>query len=181
MLCSNNESYPIIIDPEETLFWVRKIRHLETDDTHFLDRLKEEIPAFLYFLQNRPLSTMEESRLWFKPSDIHTEALDKIIAATRDRTEVDMAETLLDIMTSEGLSEISFCTVDLKAIMEYNGLHLDNSKVRRVLRDYWHIPHTLNSSYVTYSVNFNCPGHYERVSRKGRFYTVTKEFLETIC
>lgn len=49
VLCSNNERLPVIIDPGETRYWVRKIHHLENDDTHFLQKLIEEIPAFLYF------------------------------------------------------------------------------------------------------------------------------------
>ena len=47
VLCSNNELYPVIIDPGENRYWVRKIRPLESDDTNFLLKLKEQIPAFL--------------------------------------------------------------------------------------------------------------------------------------
>ena len=47
--CSNNELYPVIIDPGENRYWVRKIRPLESDDTNFLQKLKEQIPAFLYY------------------------------------------------------------------------------------------------------------------------------------
>jgi len=57
VLCSNNESYPVIIDPSETRYWVRKVPVLENDDTNFLNKLKEEIPYFLYFLKDRKLST----------------------------------------------------------------------------------------------------------------------------
>lgn len=49
VLCSNNESLPVIIDPGETRYWVRKIHRLESDDTNFLQKLTAEIPAFLYF------------------------------------------------------------------------------------------------------------------------------------
>ena len=35
VLCSNNESLPVIIDPGETRYWVRKIHRLESDDTNF--------------------------------------------------------------------------------------------------------------------------------------------------
>ena len=57
VLCSNNESLPVIIDPGETRYWVRKIHRLESDDTNFLQKLTAEIPAFLYFLQYRELTT----------------------------------------------------------------------------------------------------------------------------
>ena len=50
VLCSNNEYFPILIDAGETRYWVRKIMPLQSDDTNFLQKLKVEIPAFLYFL-----------------------------------------------------------------------------------------------------------------------------------
>lgn len=48
VLCSNNEYLPVIIDAGETRYWVRKIDRLQSDDTCFLQKLKAEIPAFLY-------------------------------------------------------------------------------------------------------------------------------------
>ncbi len=56
VLCSNNEYLPVIIDAGETRYWVRKIDCLQSDDTDFLQKLKDEIPAFLHFLQRRNLS-----------------------------------------------------------------------------------------------------------------------------
>ena len=83
VLCSNNERNPVLIDAEETRFWVRKVCPLKADDTQFLYKLKAEIPAFLFWLSNRRLSTEQESRMWFRPSLIHTVALDKIIRNNR--------------------------------------------------------------------------------------------------
>ena len=52
VLCSNNENFPVYIEPEETRYWVRKVSRLEKDDTSFLQKLKDEIQAFLYHLQH---------------------------------------------------------------------------------------------------------------------------------
>lgn len=49
VLCSNNEYLPVIIDAGETRYWVRKINHLQSDDTNFLQRLKAEIPRISPF------------------------------------------------------------------------------------------------------------------------------------
>ena len=83
VLCSNNEYLPILIDAGETRYWVRKIMPLQSDDTNFLQKLKAEIPAFLYFLTQRELSTTQESRMWFNPRLTHTAALQKIIRSNR--------------------------------------------------------------------------------------------------
>ena len=75
VLCSNNEYLPVIIDAGETRYWVRKISHLEKDDTNFLQKLKDEIPAFLYHLLHRVLTTQKESRMWFNPKLTYTPAI----------------------------------------------------------------------------------------------------------
>ena len=85
VLCSNNEYLPLIIDMGETRYWVRKIEKLQSDDTDFLKKLKEEIPAFLFFLQHRTLSTQEESRMWFNPKLTETPALKRIIRSNRNK------------------------------------------------------------------------------------------------
>ena len=108
VLCSNNEYLPVIIDAGETRYWVRKIDRLQSDDTDFLQKLKVEIPAFLYHLLHRQLSTEKESRMWFAPSLLHTEALQKIIRSNRNRLEIEICELILDIMASTGIDTFSF-------------------------------------------------------------------------
>ena len=98
VLCSNNELLPVIIDVGETRYWVRKINRLESDDTDFLQKLKAEIPAFLYFLQHRTLSTNKESRMWFAPQLTFTPALQRIIRSNRNKIELEMSELCLEIM-----------------------------------------------------------------------------------
>ena len=87
VLCSNNEYLPVVIDPSETRYWVRKIPKLTTDDTTFLEKIRYEIPVFLHALTYRQLTTAEESRMWFNPSLLDTEALQRIIRANRNRRE----------------------------------------------------------------------------------------------
>ena len=182
VLCSNNESFPIIIDPEEIRFWVRKVSHLETDDTNFLSKLIDEIPALLYHLQHRTLQSREESRMWFSPSDIHTEALDKIITANRSKVEMDMADVLMEIMVAENVQSMSFCITDLVMLLEYHRVKAEKSHIRRVLNDIWKLPHASNGlSYSTYQIDYNKPTHYGEVKKIGRFYTVTRDDIKHLC
>ena len=94
MLCSNNENLPVIIDPGETRYWVRKVGRLENDDTEFLTKLKAEIPALLYHLQHRRMATEQSSRMWFDPGQIATPALRKIIRSNRNILEIEMSELI---------------------------------------------------------------------------------------
>lgn len=181
VLCSNNEAFPIIIDPEETRFWVRKIKHLEMDDTDFLVKIKQEIPAFLYFLRHRKMFTRVQSRMWFAAEDLRTAALEKIMNASRSRLELDMAELFSDIMDLHHVDSLSFCITDLIPIFDYQHIKMDKTQIRRILKDSWQLPHAENAlSYSTYIIDKNNPTGYGQTRRIGRFYTVTRDNISNL-
>lgn len=182
VLCSNNELYPVIIDKEETRYWVRKVAHLESDDTSFIDKLKAEIPAFLYYLQHRKLATDQQSRMWFSPKAIHTEALDKIIRNNRPRLEVDMSEVILDIMDKMAVTSVQFCLEDLMALLTFAHVKAEKSLVRKILKDYWKLLPAPNAlTYTTYVNDYSLGVGYRSKSAVGRFYTVTRETIRNLC
>ena len=181
VLCSNNEYLPILIDAGETRYWVRKIMPLQSDDTNFLQKLKAEIPAFLYFLTQRELSTTQESRMWFNPRLTHTAALQKIIRSNRNRLEIEMTELLLDIMSNMNVESVSFCLNDLVTLLLYSQVKVEKYQVRKVVQEVWKLTAAHNSlSYTAYEFAPHRECHYEPKRKTGRFYTVTKEQLTAI-
>ena len=175
VLCSNNEHLPVIIDAGETRYWVRKINRLENDDTSFLEKLKKEIPTFLYFLAHRVLSTKKESRMWFNPMLLHTAALQRIIRSNRNRIEIEMSELILDIMESVGIKSFSFCLNDMMPLLMNTQVKAEKHQVRKVVQDCWKlIPAHNTLTYTTYQVDYTRDYHYSPIRRTGRFYTVTK-------
>ena len=181
VLCSNNEHLPVIIDAGETRYWVRKINRLQSDDTDFLQKLKAEIPAFLHFLQHRTLSTEKESRMWFAPSLLHTEALQKIIRSNRNRLEIEMHELILDIMESTGTNTFSFCYGDILLLLAQSQIKAERHQVRKVLQECWKLTPAHNTlTYTTYQVSYSRECRYSPIKTTGRYYTVTKEFLQTL-
>ena len=194
VLCSNNEHLPVIIDAGETRYWVRKIAPIQSDDTDFLLKLKAEIPAFLHFLANRTLSTEKESRMWFNPKRLETDALRKIIRSNRNRLEIEMAELLLDIMASTGVSEllldimasvgvssVSFCLNDIVPLLACSQVKVEKSQVRKVVQECWKLTPAPNGlTYTTYEYDYNRAGHYLAKNRVGRYYIVTKNMLENL-
>ena len=181
VLCSNNEHLPVIIDAGETRYWVRKINRLENDDTSYLEKLKEEIPAFLYFLAHRALSTKKESRMWFNPMLLHTAALQRIIRSNRNRLEIEISELILDIMESVGIESFSFCLNDMMPLLMNTQVKAEKHQVRKVVQDCWKlIPAHNTLTYTTYQVDYTRDCHYSPIRRTGRFYTVTKEQLEVL-
>lgn len=181
VLCSNNELFPVIIDVGETRYWVRKVMRLDSDDTNFLQKLKEQIPAFLYYLQHRPLSTTKESRMWFDPALIRTEALERIMQSNRNHTEIDIVELLRTIMESQNVDKISFIPQDLLPLLSLNGVKVELWHIRKVVKKLWRLKPAPNAlSYTTYQYDYSKPSKYGAINRVGRFYTVTKEFLDTL-
>ena len=181
VLCSNNELFPVIIDVGETRYWVRKVMRLDSDDTNFLQKLKEQIPAFLYYLQHRPLSTTKESRMWFDPALIRTEALERIMQSNRNHTEIDIVELLRTIMESQNVDKISFIPQDLLPLLSLNGVKVELWHIRKVVKELWRLKPAPNAlSYTTYQYDYSKPSKYGAINRVGRFYTVTKEFLDTL-
>ena len=167
VLCSNNEHLPVI--------------PLHNDDTDFLQKLKAEISAFLHFLTNRKLSTEKESRMWFAPKRLETDALRKIVRSNRNRLEIEMAELLLDIMASVGVSSVSFCLNDIIPLLVCSQVKVEKSQVRKVVQECWKLAPASNSlSYTTYQYDYNRECRYSPVRRIGRYYTVSREQLETL-
>ena len=181
VLCSNNEYLPVIIDVGETRYWVRRIDRLQSDHPDFLQKLKTEIPALLYHLQHRSLSTEKKSRMWFAPSLLHTEALQRIIRSNRNRLEIEMHELILDIMDRVGSGTFSFCPDDILILLGNSHVKAERYQVRRVLQERWKLKPAHNTlTYTTYQVDYTRECRYAPKRTTGRFYTVAREFLETL-
>lgn len=179
VLCSNNEHLPVIIDAGETRYWVRKIERLQCDDTDFLQKLKDEIPAFLYHLQHRTMATKKESRMWFSPKQIETEALRKIIRSNRNRLEIEMADLLLDIMAKMEVETVSFCLNDIIPLLLCSQVKAEKPQVRKVVQECWKLSPAPNGlTYTTYV--YGGEGRYQPRKGVGRYYTVTKGLLESL-
>ena len=179
VLCSNNERLPVIIDPGETRYWVRKIHHLENDDTHFLQKLIEEIPAFLYFLQYRTLTTQNVSRMWFSPKQTETAALLKIIRCNKSKYEVETAELIKEIMECMEIDSFSFCLSDLLILLNLSQVRIDKHWLRKIVTEDWKLTPAPNGlTYTTYLFACNKERRFEPIRRVGRYYTITRKQLD---
>ena len=179
VLCSNNERLPVIIDPGETRYWVRKIHHLENDDTHFLQKLIEEIPAFLYFLQHRTLTTQNVSRMWFSPKQTETAALLKIIRCNKSKYEVEAAELIKEIMECMEIDSFSFCLNDLLILLNRSQVRIDKHWLRKIVTEDWKLAPAPNGlTYTTYLFACNKERRFEPIRRVGRYYTITRKQLD---
>lgn len=92
-----------------------------------------------------------------------------------------MHELILDIMESVGTDTFSFDCNDIFLLLRYSQARVEKHQIRKVLKECWKLnpaPNTL--TYTTYQLDYTRDCHYSPVRKTGRFYTVTKAFLETL-
>ena len=184
ILCSNNEDSFVKIDPEEIRYWVRKVPRLSSDDPNLLDKIIDEIPAFLYFINGRSIVTEKQSRMWFDPNLLWTEALDNLKRGNKTFVEKQLIETIEeDIETFElNDDEIKYTLGDLVELMNKNNLRIPGVQIKKVLQEKWNLRNNI-SRYNKYFSNFDQITESHVVShdhKRGRCYTFSKTILNTI-
>jgi len=83
ILLSNHADNFIYLDKEEIRFWIRELETLSNVADNIADKIKKEIPSFIHFLDNREMTTSSQSRMWFLPDQLHTDARDKVLANSK--------------------------------------------------------------------------------------------------
>lgn len=179
VLCSNNERNPVLIESGETRYWVRRIPPLTRDNQNLLSDMQRELPGFLFFLFHRELSTREESRMWFAPRLLATEALRRIIHYNRSKAEAEIIAIIRDVMDAEGLEQYRFDVSDMVNMLEIRGIRSDHPAVRRILAENWRLLPAPPTYYTRYAITYN--GEIIRQdSKTARVYTVTREVLNEL-
>lgn len=179
VLNSNNELNPIYIEQGETRYWVRKVPVLIQDNPNLLGEMKKELPALLWYLQHRELSTTKESRMWFRHDLLVTDALHKMINHNRNKAESEMLQIISEIVQAEQLSELMFCVADLAVMLDTRGLKVEHPHIRRILQQNWELqPVPASQYYTSYVLRYD--GTIDRKTGTGRYYTVSKQRLDEI-
>lgn len=85
IITSNDENKFSKIDEEEIRYWVRKIPTLKGKANHrIMETIKDEIPAFLCYLNTLPDPDRSKDRMVFTSDEISTEALDDVKVESRE-------------------------------------------------------------------------------------------------
>lgn len=176
IMCSNKEDSFIKIDPLENRFWVLKIPKILNEDVDFLNKLINEIPAFLSFIINRNFTTQRKTRMWFTYSQIETPALKKLVRSNKNPVEKEVAAILLSVMERYELESIDFVPMDLLHALNRNRIKIDLNQIRQLLKKDWKLKNQNNTlSYRKFTISLE--GEFIMSENKGRYFTITKNFL----
>ena len=137
ILISNNEDNFIYAGDDDIRYWVRKIPVIERVIPDFLKILHEEIPAFLYFLNNRKIHANKVGRAWFDPALLETEALKKLRVASKSTVEKEITNYIKNIFLDFACPELKMTIEVLKERTFKN--KYEDSYLIKVLQEYMKI------------------------------------------
>ena len=180
ILCSNNEDNFIQIDENEIRFWILKINPLKTENTEFLENLKNEIPTFLRFLIDRAFSSTKKSRMWFASEEIKTKALQKLVFKNANKLEYKMVELLFEFFEANDDKEINVVPQDILNMLNrmFKQNYFTRNDVRNILKDKWNLePQKNGLTYIRYDIDYS--GNFYQNNSVGRYFKISKNFILT--
>jgi hypothetical protein len=113
IMCTNNKNF-IQIGENDIRFWIRQIPMPKELDPNLLEKLIEEIPAFLYFLSGRKMVTKKESRMWFDPKLLETKILHEVRRTGDPKPAKELRVKMREIFLATGIKEMMVPLSDLK-------------------------------------------------------------------
>ena len=133
ILVSNNEDNFIYASDEDVRYWVRKVPQLKKEIPDYLTLLHEEVPAFLFFLNNRKISVPKTGRAWFHPDLLETEALKRLRLASKSTAEKEITGYIHNMFMEFGVGEIMMTIENLKERTVKN--KYEDNYIARILKD----------------------------------------------
>lgn len=133
---SNNEDNFIYTDADEIRFWIRKIPSIPANVkvNKLEDIMDDEIPAFLDMLSKRKMATQNLSRAWFYPDLIKTDALKKVVSASKPTMEKELREKIRQKFFKHQVSELFMDVDDIQTYI-FKGKKVEDNYLRKIIRD----------------------------------------------
>ncbi len=133
ILLSNNEENFIYASRDDIRYWVRKIPVPEELNVEILEDLTAEIPAFLNYLNQRKLKTVRQSRMWFNPKQLKTDALNRVVTNSQPQVEKEIREKIRELLILTGDEEILMSSSVINRIF-FKNKHSD-CYINKILKD----------------------------------------------
>lgn len=115
VFCSNHEDSFIKIDNTDSRLWIIKVNTIEKKIKGFDQKIADEIPAFIDFIQNREISTPDTGeRMYFEPDSLKTDAFYNVVKHSEPSVIKEIREHLGILFAQTGVSEIKMSAKDIK-------------------------------------------------------------------
>lgn len=183
ILSSNNVESFVQIDKEENRYWVRYINKFSSYIPDLEGKLKAEIPAFLYHLHTRTLSTQKVSRTWFSTEQIWTPALEVVKEGSRSNVEKELETIIVDSFDDFEVDTVCYTEKDLIDKLKDVNVRVNKFHIAKIIKENWSIyPREKPSTYTYYTQIQNMQGEFVCLpeTRQGKFFTFEKSKFEAL-
>ena len=171
IFCSNHEDDFIKIDDYDSRLWIKKVKTIKQRIPNFDEKLEEEIPAFIEFIENREIEYKKQDRLWFLPKDFRTDAFRNIVENSEPQIIKDLRIKLEDNFINTGQTEIY---TDATALKICFNLRENLAYIRKVVKEHLHKGEL--TPIKRFSVKYITPiGTEETYDKQGRCFVFKRE------
>lgn len=137
MFFSNNRRM-IYLTKHDERYWIIQVRKSKTEDVNLLQKMKAEIPAFIYYLRNRELITKRDSRMHFHPSLIRTDSFYDTVKVNEPQAATDLRNGLAEMFLEQ--KDLKILELPLKEIKQEFFTEKSSTKwVKEILTDYLNV------------------------------------------
>jgi hypothetical protein len=176
---TNNVMNFINIEEAENRYFVIEVPKIQTEDPELPQKIANEIPAFLYLLQNRKLHYKRSTRFWFPYKSYETEALQRIKNYSKSELQMILEEHFEDMFVASGEKELFFTINDLKDYV-LNDYRYSFKHILRIVEDKFQCQkYTFSNGrprYKRYTFYYHSAGgSIAQIQRRALCYTIRPE------
>lgn len=105
----SNRKRMIHVTEHDDRFWILKVKTIQDKDPMFQQKVIQEIPAFMHFLQHRELCASHEGRMYFHPDLYLTETFRDTVSINEPSEARHLRERLEDlfaVLEEDGVEQI---------------------------------------------------------------------------
>ena len=151
ILTSNDEETLTNIEDENRRFWVRQIPKVKDDNFELVETLKDQIPAFLYFLKEEFKTEGKRGQLFFKTSEFQTDASRLIQENSKSVKYREIFEAVRTYFEENSKAE-NVMGNPTELALYLGGMKKDAPYIRRVLKNEFNMETSHHRRYT------NCNG-----------------------
>ncbi len=134
IMLTNNEENFINATEDDIRYWVRKVKRPAKEIVNLDRTIVNEIPAFLHFLSTRTMSTQNESRMWFHPRLLVTEALKRVVRNSQSTLEKEIRIKIQQMFEDFSENMILMTLSEIKKEF-FNNSRYEDKYISETLRD----------------------------------------------
>jgi hypothetical protein len=166
IIASNKVENFARIDEQEIRFWIRELPTITTENAKIEEDLVDEIPAFLHHLTTLPQLDFTQSRMLFKPKELHNENLRAIMKESKPGLYKELILNIQDYFDNNDANELKMTPKDIKNIWFDRVNNYNQHYISVVLRDHFQLkPLEKPAKYYTIRDEYKA-GRYYTFSRK---------------